>query len=116
MVQTAIQSMKLGIAAYLVPFIFAYKPALLLKGTPVEVVEACLTALIGVGFIAIGVEGFLFRVLAPWKRIALVVGGIITMIPGLAFDAVGLCIALPILFFEWKARKERRLHPGGMAS
>jgi TRAP transporter 4TM/12TM fusion protein len=107
MIQTAFQAMKLGIAAYLVPFIFAYRPALLLMGNTFDIIEGCLTALIGVGFIAIGVEGFLFRRLAAWKRTALVVGGIITMIPGLVFDGIGLCIALPILFLEWRARREK---------
>jgi TRAP transporter 4TM/12TM fusion protein len=108
MVKTAFQAMKLGIAAYLVPFIFAYRPALLLMGNTFDIVEGCVTALIGVSFIAIGVEGFLFDRLAAWKRTALVVGGIVTMIPGLVFDAVGLCIALPIMFIEWRVRREKR--------
>lgn len=109
MLQTALQAMKLGIAAYLVPFIFAYRPALLLIGSPIDIVEACLTAIIGVGFVAIGAEGFLFRALPAWKRIALLIGGIVTMIPGIVFDAIGLCIALPILIFEWRARKKTRV-------
>lgn len=107
MTKTALQAMKLGIAAYLVPFIFAYRPALLLMGNTFDIVEGCVTALIGVSFIAIGVEGFLFKRLAVWKRTALVVGGVVTMIPGLVFDAVGLCIALPIIFFEWRARRKK---------
>jgi TRAP transporter 4TM/12TM fusion protein len=107
MTQTAFQAMRLGIAAYLVPFIFAYKPALLLQGTPMQVMEACIFAVIGVGFIAIGVEGFLFRSLDLWKRAVLVAGGIIVMIPGLSFDALGLCIVAPVLLIEWKAKARR---------
>jgi len=107
MVQTAFQSMKLGIAAYLVPFIFAYRPALLLQGSILTIIEACITAAIGVSFLAIGIEGFLFRPLQAWKRAILFIGGIVTMIPGILFDAVGLCLALPILFFEWRWRQEK---------
>ena len=33
-------AVRLGIAAYLVPFYFAYRPALLLMGSPVEIVHA----------------------------------------------------------------------------
>jgi TRAP transporter 4TM/12TM fusion protein len=105
MVQTAVQAMKLGIAAYLVPFIFAYRPALLLLGTAFEILEASVTAIIGVCFIAMGVEGFLFRSLDWWKRALVLVGGFITMIPGVLFDVIGLGIALPVVFMEWKTRR-----------
>ena len=90
MTQTAFQAMRLGIAAYLVPFIFAYKPALLLKGTMIQILEACTFGVIGVMFIAVGVEGFLFRSLRLWKRAVLVAGGIVVMVPGFLFDIVGL--------------------------
>ena len=105
MIQTAFQSMRLGIAAYIVPFIFAYKPALLLIGTPFEVTEACIAALIGISFIAIGLEGYLFRSLQMWKRGIFILGGLILMVPGLLFDAVGLCLVFPVFLMEWRARK-----------
>ena len=108
MVKTAFQSMKLGIAAYLVPFIFAYRPALILQGTIPDVLEACITAIIGISFIAIGVEGFLFRPLTSYKRLVLGVGGLVTMIPGIVFDVVGLCLAVPIIVIEWKARSRAK--------
>ena len=105
MIQTAFQSMRLGIAAYIVPFIFAYKPALLLMGTPFEVTEACIAALIGISFIAIGLEGYLFRSLQMWRRGIFILGGLILMVPGLLFDAVGLCLVLPVFLMEWRSRK-----------
>ncbi len=112
MMQTALQSMRLGIAAYLAPFIFAYKPALLLQGNPFQIIEGCLFAVIGISFIGVAVEGFLFRQLNLWKRGVLFVGGIVTMIPGLLFDAAGLCIVVPVLLYEWKARTAVRFRPG----
>lgn len=108
MTQTAFQAMRLGIAAYLVPFIFAYKPALLLKGTMIQILEACTFGVIGVMFIAVGVEGFLFRSLRLWKRAVLVAGGIVVMVPGFLFDIVGLCMCGPIMLIEWRARKTGR--------
>ncbi|HSB03601.1 MAG TPA: TRAP transporter fused permease subunit [Thermodesulfobacteriota bacterium] len=106
MTQTAFQAMRLGIAAYLVPFIFAFRPALLLEGSIAAVLEACITAAMGVSFLAIGIEGFLFRPIQIWKRIVLMIGGFLTMIPGIIFDAVGLCMVLPILFLEWRWRRK----------
>ncbi len=111
MTKTAFQAMKLGIAAYIVPFIFAYKPALLLQGGIPEVLEAVIMAIIGISLVAVGIEAFLFRPLVWWKRIILIVGGVIIMIPGLIFDLVGLCLAAPIIILEWRARKLPGLPP-----
>lgn len=104
MIQTAFQAMRLGVAAYIVPFIFAYKPALLLIGSPMNIVEGCITALIGISFIAIGFEGFLFRSLQMWKRGVFIMGGLILMVPGLAFDAIGLALILPIFLMELRVK------------
>jgi len=109
MIQTAFQSMWLGIAAYIVPFIFAYKPALLLMGTPFEVIEACGTAILGISFIAIGLEGFLFSPMNMLKRGIFILGGLILMVPGLIFDAIGLCLVLPLFLMEWRSKKSRYL-------
>jgi len=109
MIQTAFQSMRLGIAAYIVPFIFAYKPALLLMGTPFEVIEACGTAILGISFIAIGLEGFLFSPMNMLKRGIFILGGLILMVPGLIFDAIGLCLVLPLFLMEWRSKKSRYL-------
>jgi TRAP-type uncharacterized transport system fused permease subunit len=106
MMKTALQSMKLGIAAYLVPFIFAYRPALLMKGTVFEVTEACFTAVIGVIFIGIAAEGYLFRNIGIMKRVVLFLGGIVTMVPGPLFSAAGLMISAPVLLMEWRMRRK----------
>jgi len=108
MMKTAFQAMRLGIAAYLVPFIFAYKPALLLQGSVEDIIEACVTALIGVTFLAIGLEGFLFTPLVWWKRIVLMIGGVVLMIPGILFDAIGIVIVTPVIILELLDRVARK--------
>ncbi|MBI4632790.1 MAG: TRAP transporter permease [Deltaproteobacteria bacterium] len=108
MMKTASQAMRLGIAAYVVPFIFAYKPALLLQGSVVDIGEASLSALLGVTFLAIGLEGFLFTPLFWWKRIVLMIGGLVLMIPGILFDAIGLGIVSPVIIIEALGRIARK--------
>jgi TRAP transporter 4TM/12TM fusion protein len=105
MLQTAVQAMKLGIAAYLVPFFFVYRPSLLLIGTPIRIIEAIIVAAVGASLFSIGLEGFFFRNLQAWKRILIMVGGLFLFSPGLSTDLIGLCLSLPILFFEWRFRK-----------
>jgi TRAP-type uncharacterized transport system fused permease subunit len=105
MLKTAYAAIRLAIAAYIVPFIFAYHPALLLQGSFFEVLEACVTALIGIGLVALSVEGYLYRPLNLLKRIFLCGGGILSLIPGWKTDLLGLAIALPVILWEWKANR-----------
>jgi TRAP-type uncharacterized transport system fused permease subunit len=105
MLKTGYAAIRLAIAAYIVPFIFAYHPALLLQGSFFEVLEAVVTSLIGIGLVAIAVEGYLFRPLDWIKRILLCGGGILSVIPGWKTDLLGLAIALPVLFWEWKRNR-----------
>jgi len=108
MMKTAFQAMRLGIAAYVVPFIFAYKPALLLQGSAMDIGEACVTAVLGVTILAMGLEGFLFTPLVWWKRIVLMIGGVVLMIPGLLFDAIGIVIVAPVIIIEVRDRLARK--------
>jgi TRAP transporter 4TM/12TM fusion protein len=103
--KTGYQAVRLAISAFIVPFIFAYHPALLLQGSLFEVIEATITALIGIGLVAIAVEGYLFRPLNWIKRALLCVGGVLSLIPGWKTDLLGLAIALPIAFLEWKRNR-----------
>jgi len=105
MLKTGFAAIRLAIAAYIVPFIFAYHPALLLQGSFFEVLEAVVTALIGIGLIATAVEGYLFRPLGWLKRVLLSGGGLLSLIPGWKTDLLGLAIALPIVFWEWKTNR-----------
>ena len=111
MSQTGFQAMRLGVAAYLVPFIFAYRPGLILEGNILQIIQACAATGIAISLIAIGLEGFLFRPLLPWKRIGLFIGGLFLMFPGTLTDIVGIGIVLPILFLEWRARRARAVLP-----
>ena len=52
-------AMRLGIIAFIIPFFFVYGPALLMIGTPLEIIEASITSLIGCFFLAVGLEGWL---------------------------------------------------------
>ncbi len=108
MMKTALQAIKLGIAAYIVPFIFAYHPALLLRGNFLEVIIAVVTSIIGISLIAISVEGYLFRQLNWLKRIIICSGGILSLIPGWKTDLLGLMIALPFIFHEWSKNRKTK--------
>lgn len=52
--KTGWTAMRLGIAAYVVPFVFALHPALILVGTAGEIILAVATAFLGVVIIGVG--------------------------------------------------------------
>jgi TRAP transporter 4TM/12TM fusion protein len=105
MMKTAFQAIKLGVAAYIVPFLFAYHPSLLLQGNILEIIHATITAMIGISLVAVGIEGFLFRELNWLKRVLLILGGLGCMIPGWKSDLIGLALGIPIVILEWKANR-----------
>ncbi len=58
--QTGWAAVRLGIAAYVVPFVFVYQPALIFDGTTAEIVTVGLKTAIGVAVLAVGMAGYLF--------------------------------------------------------
>jgi len=104
--------MRLGIVAYVVPFVFAFHPALLFKGTIDEIIMAALTALVGVIFLGIGVSGYLFRPLGWVKCTLLSLAGLL-LIPSpsglywLVANVIGLALGLLVMVGEWKGRSVR---------
>ena len=105
--ETGWAAVKLGATGYIVPFMFAFSPALLLLGPWPEASLATLTALIGVTCLAGSLHSFFF--LGPasaWQRVALLVAAICLIKPGWITDlAGGLALAL-VLLTQWRARAE----------
>jgi TRAP-type uncharacterized transport system fused permease subunit len=103
--QVGFKAMRLGVVAFLVPFIFVYQPALLLRGSLVEVGIAALTAVAGVISLAAGLEGWLFARATWWERSLLVAGGLLMIVPGLSTDLAGLLLIGFVAIGQWRNRK-----------
>jgi TRAP transporter 4TM/12TM fusion protein len=108
--KTGWTGMRLASVAYVVPFMFAFQPALLLIGGVGEIVLAAITAAIGVLLVGIACAGYLFRPLGPARRgLAGVAGVLLLGLPrgGLWLGAGLLGLAAGILFvlWEWNGRR-----------
>ncbi|HYY74611.1 MAG TPA: TRAP transporter fused permease subunit, partial [Solirubrobacterales bacterium] len=75
--------MRLGIVAYIVPFVFVYHPALIFRGGWLDIAAAVFTASIGVTLLGIGCAGYLFRPLGWSKRAWAVTAGMLLILPPL---------------------------------
>ena len=89
--QTSLVSFKIGIAAFIVPFMFFYNAALLMDGSWFEVARAGLTAVFGVFLLSSGVQGWFLGQRAAWFiRAGLVVAALFMIEGGLVTDLVGV--------------------------
>jgi TRAP transporter 4TM/12TM fusion protein len=100
--------MRLGIVAYIVPFVFVFHPALLFKGAIAEIVLAIVTASIGVIFLATGVAGYLFKELGFFKRALLILAGASLIPPAsntfwLLTNCAGIILGVALVTAEWSS-------------
>ena len=105
--KTGLNATKLAIAAFIVPYIFAYSPALLFENISGwwEVVQICVSALLGIFGIAAALNGHLFKKVGWPLRILLVVGGLGMMIPGTVTDLAGLLLVGAIVAYQYLSNK-----------
>ena len=100
--KTGINATKLAIAAFIVPYIFAYSPAMLFDNvsSAFEVVQIVVSALIGLFGVAAALNGFVYKKIPMLFRLAMAAGGLCMMIPGTASDVVGLVMVGGIVLIQ----------------
>ena len=108
--KTGINATKLAIAAFIVPYIFAYSPALLFENISGwwEVAQICISALLGIFGIAAALNGHLYKKVAWYFRLLLVVGGLGMMIPGTLTDVVGLALVAVVVAVQYLSAKREK--------
>ena len=108
--KTGINATKLAIAAFIVPYIFAYSPAMLFVNVTSiwEVIQIVLSALLGIFGVAAGLEGFVLRKMNWLYRIVCLVGGLGLMIPGAISDLVGLVLIGGVFVIQYLQNKKER--------
>ncbi|MEX1057630.1 MAG: TRAP transporter fused permease subunit [Natronospirillum sp.] len=95
--ETGWEAVKLGLGAFLIPIAFALEPALLMRGSLIEIVLSTGTALVGAGFLAAGVRGYsLYRLGWP-ARVLSIVGGVLMIYPDAVVSASGALLAIATL-------------------
>ena len=112
--KTALTSTKLAIAAFIVPYVFALNPAMLLiDTTAAEVILICVTSLVGIFGVSAALEGYLYRPI-PWHlRLASAVGGLLLIYPGVVTDAAGVLMVGFVILMQYMANKSGRLAAAG---
>ena len=114
--KTAFNATRLAIAAFIVPYIFAFSPVMLFEfkaGTStamivLQVIQICITSLLGIFGVAAALNGFLFRQMNPLFRVLMALGGLGMMIPGAVSDVIGLVVVGGIYAYQFFAAKKEK--------
>ncbi len=105
--RTGWEAFKLGLSAYLVPFMFIYGPALILNAPLARILVAIPTAIIGIVALSAAIQGYYLYPI-PWvQRGLLFVAAIALIDPNPTIDGAGLFIILAITLYEYLTRQRR---------
>ena len=106
--KTALNASRLALAAFIVPYIFAFNPAMLfIDADVVQVVIIIVTSLVGLTGVAGGLEGYMVTNMNPIQRILAVVGGLCLIIPGTVTDLAGIAIVGASVVWQLADKKKR---------
>jgi len=108
--KTGITATKLAITAFIVPYIFAYSPHMLLViGDPTvfDIIQIVITSLIGIFSISAGMVGFMQHKAPIWQRILLVGGGLLLVSPDTITDIIGFAIVALMVVVQYVLTRKK---------
>ena len=116
---TSFTSFKIGLTAFIVPFMFFYNAALLMEGEWFVILRAFVTACIGVFFLAAAIQGWFWGAHSNWvvrgilliAALCMIEGGLYTDIGGAVLAVVAIVLNK---FFKGKPAPEPMVQTKGM--
>ncbi len=110
--RTSIESFKVGIAAFVVPFMFFYSPGLLLEGDLLLIIRSCLTALVGVVLLAAAAQGWWIIRQGLIARMLLMIAALFMISGEWRSDLAGIAIAAAVAFWAWNRKSAQTVDTG----
>lgn len=108
--KTCLISMRLAIVGFVLPFLFLYRPALLLQGTVLEWAWAVLMVVAFLFCFIVFCEDFFRTRTVLWERIIAGVGALCCVLPFYALDFAGLALFGVLIISQGRrVRRERSL-------
>jgi TRAP-type uncharacterized transport system fused permease subunit len=105
-------AMRFGWSAYIVPFLFVYSPAFLMRSSVFHIVVAAVTAIAGIWLICAAMTGYFTRVLPLGTRLGFIAGGVLLLMPFEAaeingwLNAVGAILGGAMIVYEHRVRRK----------
>ncbi|WP_100444242.1 TRAP transporter permease [Glycomyces xiaoerkulensis] len=104
-IKTGVQSVRLAISGFIVPYAFVFAPQLLLLGDDwAGTILACATAVLAAFLLGGSVAGQLQARLHWWERIGLFVSALMLLSADTTTDLAGLALAAAMLALQYRRR------------
>ena len=105
-------AMRFGWASYIVPFLFVYSPALIMRGSWTEIVLVMALSVAGIWFVCAGMTGYALRVMGVPQRAGFVLAGLMLLMPFQAatinawINVAGAVLGIALFLLELRSRKK----------
>jgi len=106
-IKTGVVSAKLAVAAFIIPYMFVFNPAMLMMGASVpEILWVVFTAIVGMIAIGAGMIGFWYRKCNWIERLFALATGLLLIYPETITDIIGLVMFTAIFALQWFTREK----------
>ncbi len=107
--KTGYTAWKLGLAAFIVPYMFVYGPSLLLMGGIWQILFTFISAATGIIALAGSLEGWLLKKASMWQRVLLFGAALGLIDPRLVTSLIGAVLVVVVLLAQiWQKRAKDR--------
>ena len=105
--KTGFRAFRMGLVAYIIPFIFLLDPTILMQGETSSIIMALITSIIGIFCLAGAVEGYIFRFWGVVPRILLGGAALLLIDPGMTTDLIGLGLLAAAIIIDVITKKAK---------
>ncbi|WP_110685702.1 TRAP transporter permease [Salinicola aestuarinus] len=97
---TSVASFKIGLAAFIVPFMFFYSPAMLMEGSWLQILRVGVTATVGIVLLSATVQAWFFGPAGLWQRVVMFIGAMCMIYGGIYSDLAGAVIVILLIMIQ----------------
>ncbi len=103
--ETGFTSFRLGIAKYILPFVFVYGPGLVFVGSWIEILRAIVATTLGLFALTIVTEGWLYDSVPIGSRVLMFVPSVLLFLPHVHYNLVGVVVFVVLVgYLKKKSR------------
>ena len=108
--KTGVNATKLAIAAFVVPYIFAINPGMILMNEGVlPAILVIITSILGIFAIAAALNGYVFKKVNIVERILFIAGGLTLLIPGALTDVIGVVLVAAAIVLQIVGKRRAKV-------
>lgn len=98
--KTGLRAFRLGLVAYIIPFMFLVSPSMLLVGDTLEIITTVFSSLVGILCLVSSIEGYFLQHWCTLPRVLLGIAALLMLKPGVMTDMIGLGLILVSIFLN----------------